>query len=150
MPLFLRRPTPAFPAWRDRIALSSPVIELGRLVTALAECVGSRRRRPRLSQIAVPLEMAAALTAGLWWTLPILILCIWWWARVDRPWTWLVGVQSGAFGTLWTYSGATALAQAPQQRPLVAAIWIGCALSLAAVSYYNRSRNGSDEFYPGY
>jgi len=100
--------------------------------------------------VAVPLEMAATMSVELWWAWPALIFCIWWWADSRWRWTWIVGVESGLFGTLWTYSGAQALAQFPQSRIIVGAIWIGLALALAAVSAYNRRTNSSSPFYPGY
>lgn len=100
--------------------------------------------------VAVPLEMTATMSLFLWWTWPVLVLCIWWWADSTWRWTWIVGVQCGLFGTEWTYCGAVALGQLPQWRPLVCTLWLGCPLALAAVSAYNRSRNSSSPLYPGY
>jgi hypothetical protein len=100
--------------------------------------------------VALPLEMSATMSLLLWWTWPALIFCIWWWADSAWRWTWIVGFEAGLFGTQWTVAGALSLGDFPNSRPLIATIWIGCALALAAVSAYNRRRNGSLPFYPGY
>lgn len=81
----------------------------------------------------------------LWWTWPVLVLCIWWWADSTQwRWTWLVGFEEGIFGTQWLYCGAIALGEFPNMHPLIAVIWIGSALALAAASGYNRRHTGVD------
>lgn len=134
-------PSSSLVTWRDRIALSPPVIALGRLVTSLSMALTERRRRPWLAMIAIPLEMSATMSMLLWWTWPLLIFAIWWWSDTGWRWTWLVGVEAGLFGTQWTYAGALALGNFPKDRPLVATIWIGVALSLAAASAHGRRQN---------
>lgn len=126
------------PTWRDRVALSRPIIAVGTSVTLIALALRSRRRRPWLAMIAVPLEMSATLSVGLWWTWPALIFSTWWWANSEWRWSWVVGVEAGIVGTEWAYGGAVALGDFPDSRPLVGSIWIACALALAAVSARNR------------
>jgi len=136
--------------WRDHISLSAPVIAVGRGTTSIALAVTSRRRRPWLAMVALPLEMSATMCLLLWWTWPVLIFCVWWWADATWRWTWFVGVEAGLFGTEWCYAGAVALGNFADSRGIVAGIWAGCAVALAAVSANNRYRNGSSPFYPGY
>jgi hypothetical protein len=109
-----------------------------------------RRCRLWLAMVAIPLEMSATMCLLLWWTWPALIFCIWWWANSTWRWTWIVGVEAGVFGTQWTYAGAVALGNFPNSRAIIAGIWIGCALALAAVSAFSRYRSGSSPDYPGY
>jgi hypothetical protein len=94
--------------------------------------------------------MSATMSLLLWWTWPILIFCIWWWADSTWRWTWLIGFEAGLFGTQWTYAGAVALGEFPRSRPIITAIWIACAFALAAVSAHSRRRNSSSLFYEGY
>ena len=129
---------PPILTWRDRFALSAPVLALGCTLSSISVAVESRRRRPWLAMAGVPLEMAATMTLQLWWTWPALVFCIWWWAPSSWKWTWIVGFEAGLFGTLWVYSFATALAQFTDSRLIVGTIWIGSALALAGVSACNR------------
>jgi hypothetical protein len=99
---------------------------------------------------AVPLAMVASDLLQLWGLFIPLCLCAWWYAERKWPWTWLVAVESGAFGTLWAYSGAVALAQFAAHRLLVGAIWVSLAAALAAVSAVNRAENSQSADYPGY
>jgi hypothetical protein len=140
----------SLPGLRDRVALSDVVLAFGQLITSVAIAMRTRKRRPWLAMVAGPLEMSATMSLLLWWTWPILIFCIWWWADSAWRWTWLVGFEAGLFGTQWTYAGAVALGEFPRSRPIIAAIWIACAFALAAVSAYSRRRNGSSLFYEGY
>jgi len=123
---------------RDRIALSEPVIVIGRLTSSLAYTVLHRSSRPWLAMVAVPLLMNATMMLTLWWTWPGLIVFVWWWA--DRHWryTWVVGVESGAVGTCWCIAGASALAYFNQSVPIVGFAWIATALLLALESYLAR------------
>lgn len=109
-----------------------------------------RKCRPRTAMISVPLTMLAGWLTQQWWTIIPLGLCAWWWAERTWPWTWLVAVESGAFGSLWAYSGATALAQFPAYRIPIALGWIGIAAALALVSGMTRIRNRQLPNYPGY
>ncbi len=99
--------------------------------------------------VAGPLAMSAAMAELLWWTWPVLIIGIWWWA--DRSWrrTWIVGVEAGIFGAQWTIAGALALGDFPGARLLIGTVWISSALALAGVSAYNRCQNGPSPTYPG-
>ena len=100
--------------------------------------------------VAVPLTINASWLTEVWWAVLPLAVCAWWWADRSWQWTWLVAVEAGAFGTLWSYSGATALAQLPRDRLVVGSVWVAMALTLAGVSAYNRARNGNLPDYPGY
>ncbi len=150
LPLHRRVPTDSLLTWKDRIALSTPMIAIGRCASALAYVTANRRSRPWLSMVAVPLALNAATLTLFWWAWFLLVPCIWWWSDRTWRWTWLVGVQASAFGTLWMWSGAEGLAESPDLRWLVAAYWIGTAGTLAACSAINRRRYGSLPDYPGH
>lgn len=100
--------------------------------------------------IAVPLAINASWMSQQWWAFIPLAGGAWWYADRSWPWTWIVAVEAGAFGTLWSYSYACALAFFDNSRPLVFAIWAAMALSLTLVSLHNRRHNGSSPSYPGY
>ncbi|MGO8864468.1 MAG: hypothetical protein ACLQRH_27380 [Acidimicrobiales bacterium] len=51
---------------------------------------------------------------------------------------------------MWSYSGATALAQFREYTIAVGLVWIFFALALAAVSAYNRKHNSGSFDYAGY
>ncbi len=99
---------------------------------------------------SVPLAITAGCLSHQWWTVVPLYFCAWWWADQRWRWTWLVAVESGAFGTMWSYSGATALAQFREYTIAVGLVWIFFALALAAVSAYNRKHNSGSFDYAGY
>src|ERR1700722_11236340 len=132
----------------DLLALTATTTLRRMVHIALVHAYSKRRARPWTAMLAVPLAITAGLMLQQWWTLIPLCCCAWWWADRTWPWTWIVAVESGAFGTLWSFSGASALAQFPEHRLIVSTIWIGFALSLAAVSAYNRSQNGDRRDYP--
>lgn len=127
--------------WRDRVALSRPIIAVGTSVTLIALALRSRRRRPWLAMVAVPLEMSATMSIGLWWTWPALIFGTWWWANSTWRWSWVVGTEAGIVGTEWSFGGAVALGDFPNSRLLVGSIWIACALALAVVSAHTRRQH---------
>jgi hypothetical protein len=101
--------------------------------------------------VAVPLAMVASMMVFLWWCWPPLIVVAWWFADRRWRWTWIVAVEAGVDGTLWAYTGATALGYFVEARLLVAAIWIGFALLLLAAFVYIR-HNDRDlpPRFPGY
>ena len=121
-----------------------------RLKRRLGRVISNRAARPWTAMIAVPLAMIVCWLSEEWFTLPLLCMTSWWWADRRWPWTWLVAVEAGAFGSVWAYAGASALAQFADARPFVFIVWIGVALTLASVSLLNRRRNGHFEDYPGY
>lgn len=90
--------------------------------------------------VGAPLAFMATALAERWPLLPLLGVCMWWWAPRAHGWEWLVAVQAGAVGVQWAFMGAFCLAGYPDQRPLVAAIWIGGGLLIAAICAYNRRR----------
>ncbi len=125
---------------RDRIALSAPVLFIGRCVTAAVTTARGRTSRPWLAMVAVPLAMSATLPVGLWWAWPALIVCAWWWADRAYASNWIVAVEAGIVGSQWVVVGAIELGEEPVSRGLVASIWIGFAAALAAASAFNRRR----------
>jgi len=134
----------------DRVALSERVIRIGRIRTRVHVALSSRRSRPWIAMVAVPLAMTATMLLLDWWAWPALGLCAWWWADRSWRWTWLVAVEAGLVGTQWAFIGAYGLADFPNHRGIVAAVWIGFASALAGASWLNRRRNGAKPFYPGY
>jgi hypothetical protein len=137
--------------WRDAVALSRPILALGRVLTVGAELIRTRRSRPWLGMVAVPLAMLASMLRLLWWCWPPLIAVAWWFADRRWRWTWLVAVEAGVDGTPWAYAGAMALGSFPNARLIVAAIWIGLAVLLlaASVSIRHGNREAPPRF-PGY
>ncbi len=99
---------------------------------------------------AVPLAMVACDLLQLWGLFIPLCCCAWWYADRKWRWTWVVAVESGAFGTLWAYSFAVALSQFATHRLLVGAVWVSLAAALAAVSLVNRVQNSQFPDYAGY
>lgn len=134
----------------DRVLLSRPVIGIGRWRSSIDHYIYIRKSRPWTAMVSVPLAINATALLGMWWAFPVLCICAWWWADRAWPWTWLVAVESSAFGTLWAYSGANALAEFASARFLVAILWISLPLCLAATSIYTRHRLGALPDYPGY
>lgn len=135
------KPGRSLPTWQHRVALSGPVIALGRIASSVDALVTSRRRRPWLAMVAAPLAMSATMLMSMWWSWPLLTLCVWWWADSGSHRTWIVGVEAALFGAMWTYAGAVALADFPDSRTVIATTWITCALAMAAVSAYNHRHN---------
>jgi len=134
----------------DRIALSDHTIRVGHLRTRIDGALMGRRSRPWTAMVAVPLEMVATMLVLAWWTWPILGICAWWFADRSWRWTWLVAMEAGLVGTQWAYIGVYSLADFPNHRTAVAAVWIGYAAALAFVSWLNRRRNGTKPTYAGY
>ncbi len=134
----------------DRLAVARPVIAVGKVWESMTRLTDSRRPRPWTAMESVPLAIVATSLVGAWWAFLPLALCAWWWAERSFPWTWLVSVESGAFGTLWSYSGASALAEWPDRRALVGLVWIALPVALGVVSAFARSREGHLPHYPGY
>ncbi len=132
------------------LPLSRPILAIGSLRIAIADVCRRRRSRPWLAMVAVPLTLNAAWLTEVWWAPLPLGVCAWWWSDRSWRWTWLVAVEAGAFGALWSYSGASALREFPRYRLVVGAVWIAMALALAGVSAYNRAQNGNETDYPGY
>ena len=124
--------------WRERVALSDAAIAVGRWISTAVYVIESRRARPWLAMVAVPLASNAALMALLWWTSPPLIVCVWWWA--DRSWTrtWLLPIEYSCVGTAWCLAGSSALAVFTSDTILVGAIWAASALVLALVALSTR------------
>ena len=135
---------------RDRVALSAPVITLGRARSRAAEAMWNRTAHPLVAMVAVPLMMTAAALVGVWWEWPMLIFCGWWYADRASRWTWILTIEAGAIGAQWAYIGATALATWPSHIELVGAVWIAYQLLIAAVSYLARRQGRHGQTYPGY
>jgi hypothetical protein len=93
--------------------------------------------------IGVPLATMPALLADWWWTLPPFALLAWWWAPRDDPWAWVVGAQAGILGTAWAVIGSTALAEFPDDRLFVGALWTASAGALAVAAMHSRRRGRS-------
>lgn len=134
----------------DRIALSNAALMLGHLRISWRERAAGRRPRPWLAMVAVPLAMNASGLMDAWWTWPALIVCAWWWSERTYRWAWVVAIEAGALGTGWAYAGAYNLGQSPQHRVLVAAVWLGYALVLAAASIFTRRHRAHVADYRGY
>ena len=96
-----------------------------------------RRDQPWLSLVAIPLAMTATGLLQVWWTWPILLVSAWVGGRAWR-WTWLLALQMCAFGTMWAYCGAVALALWPGHRMIVGIVWGGVMLLLAIMAALNR------------
>jgi hypothetical protein len=95
----------------------------------------TRRERPWLALIAVPLAMNATGLLQLWWLWPILLVV----AAVSAPsWWWVLSVQLAIVGTEWAYVGCVALAMWPSAPWQVGIMWGGVALALAVVGMMNR------------
>jgi hypothetical protein len=99
--------------------------------------VAQRRIRERRAMVSVPLALSAALIAGVWWLVPVLALCAWWWAP-SGSWEWLEALGRGAVTVEWALVGAGALAAFPAERLSVGAAWV--ALPLAFVTCTGRRR----------
>jgi len=100
--------------------------------------------------VAVPLVLNAAWLTDMWWAAIPCVVGAWWWAERSWPWAWLVAVESGAFGCLWSFSYASALAEFQSAQLTVACVWIAMALALAGVSANSRRRDKHQADYPGY
>lgn len=84
----------------------------------------SRRQRPRLGMLGVPLAAVAGLVSEQWWTILPLTLCAWWWAPQDTGWEWVGAVGRGLVGAEWALVGASALARFPDHVLLVGVCWL--------------------------
>jgi hypothetical protein len=119
-----------------------------RAVASMRCATAARTERPWLALVAVPLAMTASMDAftldgspPLWIAWLPLAGCAWWWApRHEFRWTFLLALEAGGFGVQWSLLGALSLAAWPGSRGLVAGLWIGVALLVAAVSALNRWR----------
>jgi len=109
----------------------------------------SRRARPWLGQVAVPLAMTAtmdtaALDASLWITWPLLIAMAWYFSPQEgfatATWAWIVSIEAGTLSSQWSLIGAYSLAAWPDSRLLTGAIWIAVMLALAGTFLWTRRR----------
>ena len=113
--------------WRARVLRGMEVLMLH---------VAQRKVRERRAMVTVPLALAAALMAGMWALVPVLIACAWWWAPSAWRWEWLEAVGRGVLTTEWGLVGAGALAAFPASR--LAVLWVWVALPLALVGLRGR------------
>ena len=110
------------------------------LRSSLESVLAQRKDRLWLSLVAVPLALTAAMLAGAFTLVIPLTLLAAWWGSQEWLLAWLVGIMEACFGIQWGYVGAYALATYPQDRPLVAGLWIAYAALVAAVGAVNRWR----------
>jgi len=96
--------------------------------------VAQRKVRERRAMVAVPLALAAALMAGMWVLVPVLIACAWWWAPSTWGWEWLEAVGRAVLTTEWGLVGAGALAAFPTARLGVLWVWIALPLALVGLT----------------
>lgn len=101
--------------------------------------VAQRRVRERRAMVAVPLALAAALMAGVWVLVPVLVACAWWWAPSAWGWEWLEAVGRAVLTTEWGLVGGGALAAFPTSR--LAVLWVWVALPLALVGLRGHRRH---------
>jgi drug/metabolite transporter (DMT)-like permease len=84
--------------------------------------------------------MTASGLRGLWLMWVPLLACAW----ISMPswrWSWILSLELGFVGVVWGFVGSSYLAQYPNERLLVGAVWIGFALALAGAGAMNRHRN---------
>jgi len=99
----------------------------------------SRRDRPWLALIAVPLAMNASGLETLWWVWVPMLLG----AAACTPawrWSWLLTLQLAVIGTEWAFVGASALGTWPMSHLIVGGVWAGVAFGLALAAEANRRR----------
>ncbi len=99
----------------------------------------TRRERPWLGLVAVPLEMTATALANMWWTWPVLLLGAWVCLR-SWVWSWVLTLELGLVGLVWGYVGASYLAQFPDEPLLVGAVWMAFPGVLVVAGVVNRRR----------
>jgi len=98
----------------------------------LLDGAASRKPRPHLANIAVPLGMTASVVGQQWWTLIPLGLFAWWWAPRDWGWEWAVAIGRGIISAEWAVTGAYALQAFPDARSAVETSWLLSVVLLAA------------------
>lgn len=111
-----------------------------RTESSLRALLAKRQDRLWLSLVAVPLAMiTVALQFDLRLLIPIAIAC-WWWASCESQWLWLLGLIEGCFGIMWSFLGATLLAEFPHNQIAVGIGWAAYALVVAIGGCVNRWR----------
>ena len=95
--------------------------------------------RPWASLVVVPILMVGCvLTLHLPLLIPLAGLCWWWGSTPSDPWAWLLGILEAAWGVQWALLGLFGLVDYPEHRALVAVLWIGYAVLIAAIGAVNR------------
>lgn len=63
-----------------------------------------RSPRPWLGSVGMALAVSAVLVAGVYFALPFLALCAWWWC-IREPAAWLLPLGAGLLGAAWITVG---------------------------------------------
>jgi hypothetical protein len=106
----------------------------------------TRRERPWLGLVGVPLAMVAAGLIGMWWTWPVLLIDAWGYMPSWR-WAWLLTLEEGFVGMQWASVGGILLAEFAGAQLLVGAIWVAFPVSLATAGIVSRRRRNRPEAY---
>lgn len=120
--------------------------EITSSLRALSAAWRARRERLSVGLVAAPLAMVATGLTGKWWTWPLLLVGSWAYTPSWR-WSWMLALEEAFVGLQWAFVGAAMLAQFPEARLVVGALWVAFPLALAGAGMLNRRRHARPEAY---
>jgi hypothetical protein len=100
-----------------------------------------RRRRDRLwlALVAVPLAEQATGLLNIWWAWPVLVFVAWVLTPSCRS-SWVLSLELGIVGVMWSEVGIAALTDLPDDRFIVGTAWAFFPLALASAGIAMRNR----------
>lgn len=88
-------------------------------------------------------SLVVVLTLQLW-AIPLLIALMWYFGSAETPWIWLAAIVESCWGAQWVLIGTYLLGTYPEDRAIIAVLWIGYAVIVAAIGMVNRYRYERD------